>query len=710
MTLYSWAAWCAALIAAAFAGVLLVRRSAVRAHRYLAWLAGATAIANTANGLSLWDEAGAVSWKHLALVAELLQPGFLISAGLAYLAPTESNRSSTDRWRSGLVSVTGILLAAGLLRVDMVEWRVFGNGQAGMAITGWGRAAYVFLVVGMAMGIAQLEVVLRASREPARHRLKFIVIGLAGLAGYQVYQASQFLLLPVWRPEHVLVAALVTTMALGVTAFGLARSRLQDVFVNAYVSQQALFGSVTFLAIGGYLLLVGTVGTWLQRTNQPLAVGLSVVVVFGAVVALLVAAFSKTVRADIRRVLVRNFYRSKYDYRAHWLQVTAAFQEAGTCEAILDRLLDLLIKTFSTTSITIWTFREADRRFTLRRSMIPDVHLDPIELEHPVIVDLTQREDAVLVAERLVLGPAGQPAVDPLATSGAALCFPIMAHGRLVAFMALGKQRAGDFYGTDDCDLLRGIAHHVGALLSHAKLAEERQASAELEAVHRFSVFCMHDLKNLAARLSLVAQNAEHHGHDPSFQASAMRTVADTSQKMTALMSKLSLKSVKPVPPGSPEPIDLTEIVREIVAPLQAAGRAIQLDLAQDQPVFALRDHVHQVFSNLIINANQAVGAQGEVWVRSTPAERMLVITVRDNGPGISEAQMESLFQPAQSGRPGGLGIGLYQCKQIVESYRGTIHVRSRVGQGTVVQIEWPLSPPACTPPVESRHTHFSHL
>ena len=78
-----------------------------------------------------------------------------------------------------------------------------------------------------------------------------------------------------------------------------------------------------------------------------------------------------------------------------------------------------------------------------------------------------------------------------------------------------------------------GLSHHVGALLSHANLAEERQAAAELEALHRFSVFCLHDLKNLAARLSLVAQNAEHHGKDPAFQESAMRTVADTAKKIT---------------------------------------------------------------------------------------------------------------------------------------------------------------------------------
>ena len=110
----------------------------------------------------------------------------------------------------------------------------------------------------------------------------------------------------------------------------------------------------------------------------------------------------------------------------------------------------------------------------------------------------------------------------------------------------------------------------MGVLLSHASLAEERQASAELEALHRFSVFCLHDLKNLASRLSLVAQNAESHGRDPAFQESAIRTVSDTAKKMTALMSKLSLKSFKPSLAGAPVPVDLSTLIDEVIAPIRA--------------------------------------------------------------------------------------------------------------------------------------------
>lgn len=286
----------------------------------------------------------------------------------------------------------------------------------------------------------------------------------------------------------------------------------------------------------------------------------------------------------------------------------------------------------------------------------------------------------------------GRSIHDPLTASGAALCFPIRAQGQLMAFMALGKQRGGELYGTDDCDLLRGIAHHVGALLSHARLAEERQASAELEALHRFSVFCLHDLKNLAARLSLVAQNAEHHGRDPAFQESAMRTVTDTAKKMTVLMSKLTRSSLKPPLVGAAEDIDLSALIEDIVAPMRE-GRGLELTVTGGPvpPVPAVREQIHQVLLNVILNAKQAIGAQGLLSIRLAQSDRAVTVTVDDTGHGIPPGMFERLFHPSQSSRPGGLGVGLYQCKQIVEAHHGTIQIRSVVGKGTQVRIELPL-------------------
>ena len=698
-TWFSVAAFLVAAMAGGMACALFFRRQASASHRSLAALLGVTAVANVANGVGLLDEPHALFWRGTVMVAELAQPAALLYVGLAFLSPAERGRNASALWRARSIGVVGLLLAVLAVTGQVFQWKTVEDGQSAIALASWGRIPYIFVMIGMAMGLAQLELVLRASREPVRHKLKFVVIGLGGLAGFQIYQASQMLLFPVWRSEQVLVSTVVMATALCLTAYGLGRTRLREVLVNTYVSQQALFGSVTFIIIGLYLLAVGAAGEWLRRTDQPLGVEISVIVVFGSLVGLATAVSSKTVRADIRRFIARNFYRSKYDYRVQWLQVTEAFQQAAHKEAIMDRLLDLLIKTFATKTISIWSFREADRRFCQIRSMTTEKEPAPLELSHPIIVQLLEKDEPVVIEK----GPAGRndgaaSAGDSLAELGTALCFPIRTQGQLTAFIVLGQQLRSEAYGMDDCDLLHGIAQHVGALLSHASLAEERQASAELEALHRFSVFCLHDLKNLAARLSLVAQNAEHHGRDPAFQESAMRTVTDTAKKMTGLMSKLSLKSYTPPLAGALEMVELSALIDEIVAPIRGKGM-VRLHVAGGpvQPVMALRGQIHQVLLNVVLNAKQAIGEKGDISVAIAQSNGSVVVTVDDTGSGIPSSMLGSLFRPLQSSRPGGLGVGLYQCKQIVEAHQGTIQLQSEEGRGTQVRIELPIYRPPAT-------------
>ena len=680
------AAFLVAAVAAAIACLLLLRKQANTLHRTLAGLLGATAFVNVANGLGLLDEAHALFWREIAMVGELAQPAALLYVGLTFLSPAERPRNSYMLWLARIAACAGCILMIPTMTGHVFQFKELQDGQSAIGLVSWGgRISYIFIVIGMALGLAQLELVLSASREPVRYQLKFILIGLGGLAGYHIYQASQLLLFPQWKDGYVLIAALVTTMSLALFSFGLARTRLRDVVVNAYISQQALLGSIAFIVTGLYLLAIGVAGEWLRRTGQPLWTDLSIVLAFGSVIGLTILLFSKKAGSEIRRFLVRNFYRSKYDYRARWLEVTKTFQQATSKDAIIDCLFDLLTKIFPTTTISIWSFREADRRFLRVRPLSTERRESAlIELSHRIIMQMMEENAPVLIEQ--------SSSHNFLSESAAALCLPIRAQGKLAAFVAFGKQTHGEPYDTDDCDFLSGIAHYVGALLSHAALSEERQASAELEALHRFSVFCLHDLKNLAARLSLIAQNVGSHGQDPAFQESAMRTVADTAKQITALVSKLSLKSFEPVTAKPLELVNIPALVEEVVAPLRGA-ETVPIDVKGGpvSPIFGIREQVHQVLLNVVLNAKQAIGGRGHISISMEQSDGSVFVTVEDTGSGIPSDMLESLFRPSQSCRAGGLGIGLYQCKQIMEAHHGSIQVQSKEGKGTQVQIKFPL-------------------
>ena len=156
------------------------------------------------------------------------------------------------------------------------------------------------------------------------------------------------------------------------------------------------FGSIAFIVIGLYLLAIGAAGEWLRRTGQPLWIDLSIVLAFGSLIGLVILLFSKKAGSEIRRFIARNFYRSKYDYRARWLEVTKTFQQATTKDAIIDCLFDLLTKIFPTTTISIWSFREADRRFFKIRPITAESSgSTSIELSHPIVMQLMNNNNPV---------------------------------------------------------------------------------------------------------------------------------------------------------------------------------------------------------------------------------------------------------------------------------------------------------------------------
>ncbi|MGH2621322.1 MAG: GAF domain-containing protein, partial [Anaerolineales bacterium] len=345
----------------------------------------------------------------------------------------------------------------------------------------------VFLLLSLALGIAQLESILRVTREPVRYQLKFVLIGLGALAGYQIYQDSQFLLLPAWRADFVSVGGLATLISVGLVAFGLGRTRLQAVALRVHVSPQMLYGSLTFVVVGLYLLAVGLIGQMIRLSGQVFSVGLSTLLVFVAAIGLVVGLSSRTARAELKKFISHHFYRSNYDYRAKWREVTEAFRICSSVDSILDQLLDLLSRTFGAGRISIWLRYEADGRFHQVRSANTEPAPPPLDCSHPVVARL-QASDQPVNVEQPRRGDAEERTLDGfLEATQAVLCIPIRCDGELASFVALSRELHGDRYAADDCDLLRAISHHVGVLFSHARLAEERRGAAELEALHRFS-------------------------------------------------------------------------------------------------------------------------------------------------------------------------------------------------------------------------------
>ena len=111
--------------------------------------------------------------------------------------------------------------------------------------------------------------------------------------------------------------------------------------------------------------------------------------------------------------------------------------------------------------------------------------------------------------------------------------------------------------------------------------------------------------------------------------------------------------------------------------------------------IIGVESELHQAILNVLINAEQAVGEQGEVVLyTSVVGRKMLRIAIQDSGVGIDELELSKVFDPffTTKGREKYSGLGLYIARTIVEQHQGNIDVRSKLGEGTLVEILLPVN------------------
>jgi hypothetical protein len=407
--------------------------------------------------------------------------------------------------------------------------------------------------------------------------------------------------------------------------------------------------------------------------------------VFAALLTLAVLLSSRTLRAKLKRAFVRALKSSKHDYRSKWLELNDAFFGVASQDEILDRFIDLLGNTFGARRISIWLLREADGNLYQARSVNVEVPAHGLSPQHPLITTLLEKRSPLLLA-------SAQREADEFCRDLEVSLLAAIGASKLAGVVVLSEEIAGPGYDQDDVDLLQAMVSHVGLLLAHSKLAEAHQADAEMRALHELSMFCMHDLKNLAGRLSLVAQNAKRFGDNPEFQTSALRTVSSTVERMTQLIRKLSYGArVLGEPEQDDLRADLFEALQQAVATLKEGVQLVLPDVPNPRPQIKLDpDALSNVLLNLITNAEQAMPEGGKITVTHRAGDAEHIICIRDEGPGIATEILPGLFKPFQSSKRGGLGIGLYQCKTTVEAFGGQISVQSELGSGTSVELRLP--------------------
>lgn len=151
--------------------------------------------------------------------------------------------------------------------------------------------------------------------------------------------------------------------------------------------------------------------------------------------------------------------------------------------------------------------------------------------------------------------------------------------------------------------------------------------------------------------------------------------------------------------------VDVNDVLKDIVNLIRASKHIkdvkISSNFANIPKVRAVYSDLSQVFSNLINNSIDALldnSGEKSIHLTTQVIPEGLTISVKDNGCGIAQEDLEKIFQPfyttknydADSQRPSGTGLGMAYCQKMISSYGGKISVSSKVGEGTEMRIFLP--------------------
>jgi putative PEP-CTERM system histidine kinase len=617
---------------------------------------------------------------------------------------------------SGWLGVSGTM-AAGLLEIGRtVAWSLFfasllpGVSAAvqramlagGLALVG-ARAALplvagvppltrlqgVLLIdlVGVIAALCLAIAVFRAAGESSRWSLKFLCFPLAGLFVYDLYIYGQALSVGIPSAGYLAARGLIALMGAPFVAVALWRGRLWR--QGLQVSRQAALYSLALVTVGVYLIGVAGVTLLARYWAVELTPALRVGALFATALLLVILLTSGRFRAKLKLLVGRHLFASKYDYAHEWRKFMQTLAFEGEASPLENRIIRACADVLEVPGGALWVMAGERAHLTATWHHRPGASVcdvDPDAL-------FRDRDGGYVIRDGGALRAAGFPEGDDTAW----LAVPLP-HGRgLLGFLVLAPPRVAQTVDDEDRDLLMLIAHQCASYLAEQRAATELQEEKQFSRFNRQYAFVAHDIKNLVSQLAVMLKNFDRHAANPEFQQDLRETVAHVVTRMRGLLDRLSrLQNQEPETHADAPRVEVARVLREALAREADGPPRMVVTPAADRAAARVRpERLTDVVRHLLANAREAVGEAGSVAMNLDAARGRLVLDVTDDGPGMSQDFVrESLFTPFRSTKPGGFGVGVYQCREFAREHGGDLEVISSPGSGTTMRLWLPLAAP----------------
>jgi putative PEP-CTERM system histidine kinase len=623
-----------------------------------------------------------------AWAADLAMPEFLPRATSAVL---DSLRLSAwlilmvsliglrDQRRHGSASLPFLLTVGFCVVVVGYEAAILAVDSATADAT---ERLHAFLRIGLAVaGLLAAENLLRNAGDARRRDLWPLCLALGATFAFELFLYADHLMIPGSGRIVAGGRGLVGLFAVPLLALAMARNR--EWRVDIHVSRTVVLHTAALVASGVFFIALAAIGVLVRELGGGWGPPLQLLTLIGSAIVLASVLQSLDIRVRLKQIIARHFFSNRFDYRTEWLRFVETVSQPGTGEDGLPvRVVRALAQIVDSPAGALWCLQEEG-------GYVPEVGWNaPTERGQKLSVDdpfVTGFRDGAWIQERSTGAGCGWP-FDP---ARAWLAIPL-AHGdALIAFVVLAPPPHAYSLDWESFDLLRAAGRQAASYLAEDRSTRALLDSRLLNDYSKRFAFVVHDIKNLASQLGLVVSNARRHIEDPEFRDDMLHTLENSVSRMNRLIAQLHAG-------GHHTPLQVVEpdvIIANLAQELSTVGTPIETRLgARACRVSINGDQFRAVMSHLINNAREATQSPAVVVVASRSTEDRITIDVVDTGPGMDDEFIRNeLFRPFRSTKSGGLGIGVYQTREMLRMAGGELEVISEKGTGTIMRMTFPM-------------------
>jgi putative PEP-CTERM system histidine kinase len=527
--------------------------------------------------------------------------------------------------------------------------------------------------------------------QQARLALRWPAAALAAVWGFDVNLYAIAYLGREWPGELATLRGLIVIVMAALMALGGAKGQEN---LHFRPSRTVTFQSVSLIVIGGYLTAMVAGAQWLAYTGGNFAQLMQLSFVVTAVILAAVLLPSRRLRSWARVMLIKHLFQHRYDYRVEWMRFTRTMAKGDEPGLPLEQRAVQAIADIAESPGGMLLTPDENGELTLAaRWQWPSAEVPATALSASASAFFEQTGQIVDLDDlRAGTVLRGEDAHVPqwLIDDPRAWALVPLQHERLAGVVVLARPTPARRFDWEDFDLLRVAGQQLASYLAEHSMQVALAETSQFDDFHRRIAFVMHDIKNLASQLSLLARNAELHAEKPDFRADMLITLRNSAEKLNTLLARLS----RYVSGGSDRAssVEVAEVVRQVVAQFRTRH---PVSVAECQPcsVMANGEALEQVLVHLVQNAVDA-SAPGTPVVLSLTSDGMHAkIEVIDSGCGMSPDFVRTkLFKPFVSSKPGGFGIGAFEARELVKAMQGRLNVESREELGSRFIIKLPLA------------------